>query len=77
MLVILVAIGGLYFIAKGTGRAAEAGIDSLGSCCCEEGNNPFVVPATKLVSELTPADCNALCSEHSTPAHPVMSLGMC
>lgn len=80
LLVLLVAVGGLYFIYKGTGRAVQLSapsVDTLGSCCCAEDNTPFVVPATKLVSELTDADCSALCSERSTPFHPVSTLGMC
>lgn len=79
-LVLVTAVLGLFFIYKGTGRAVQLTaptVDTLGSCCCAENGQPFVVPATKLVSELTDDDCSALCSERSTPFHPVSTLGMC
>lgn len=80
VIVILVALAGLFFLYRGTGRAiaqTPIKVESLGFCCCSEENSLFVIPAPKIAIDLTSNDCSALCSERSTPFHPVFSKGPC
>jgi len=76
VLVLLTALGGLYFIYQGPGRAfelpAEVQTDALGFCCCGMPESPFREASTKLSSELFPSDCAIICHDHGAD-----SLGQC
>ncbi len=78
VLVLIAALAGLYFIFNGVGRAiAFTEVETIRDCCCTGERGIFEVSSGKTFTDLTIADCAKTCSESSTPAHPVTSMGMC
>ena len=78
ILVLITAIGGMYYLFKGPGKAITMPtIETPGTCCCKGETGVFKVSSLKTSSELYPTDCAILCAESSTTRHPVTSLGAC
>ncbi len=79
-LVLLTALGGIYYMYTGPGQAIAlpSSIDTLGSCCCQDPDTIVKIPATVLSSDKDlESDCETQCRARGTTSRPVLPLGAC
>lgn len=79
--VLVVALGGIYFISGDITGFATAdsilNIDTLGVCCCEGPTGVFKAYSGTLTSQLTDSACSLACAKEGSKNTAFINAGVC